>query len=155
VHGANRLASNSLLEGLVVAERIADHLTELPVQSEPLIENIPTNLIDGKVRKDITETTTTGAGAVRTATGLNKTISKLEELATKTTKFSSTQSWEATNLLTVSSFLSSAALRREESRGSHWRSDFPERNDERWLVRIQGKLNEGKLELSEKALGKK
>lgn len=154
VHGANRLASNSLLEGLVVAERVANHLTDLPKQSEPLIENIPTNLIDGKVRKDITETTTTGAGAVRNATGLNKTIDKLSELAKKTTKLSSTQSWEATNLLTVSSFLSNAALRREESRGSHWRSDFPERNDSRWLVRIQGKLNEGKLELSEKQLGR-
>jgi L-aspartate oxidase len=154
VHGANRLASNSLLEGLVVAERVANHLTDLPEQSEPLIENIPTNLIDGKVRKDITETTTTGAGAVRNATGLNKTIDKLSELAQKTTKLSSTQSWEATNLLTVSSFLSNAALRREESRGSHWRSDFPERNDSRWLVRIQGKLNEGKLELSEKIIGK-
>ena len=154
VHGANRLASNSLLEGLVVAERVANHLTDLPKQSEPLIENIPTNLIDGKVRKDITETTTTGAGAVRNAIGLNKTIDKLSELAKKTTKLSSTQSWEATNLLTVSSFLSNAALRREESRGSHWRSDFPERNDSRWLVRIQGKLNEGKLELSEKTIGK-
>lgn len=131
VHGANRLASNSLLEGLVVAERVANHLTDLPKQSEPLIENTPTNLIDGKVRKDITETTTTGAGAVRNATGLNKTIDKLSELAKKTTKLSSTQSWEATNLLTVSSFLSNAALRREESRGSHWRSDFPERNDSR------------------------
>jgi L-aspartate oxidase len=154
VHGANRLASNSLLEGLVVAERVANHLTDLPKQSEPLIENIPTNLIDGKVRKDITETTTTGAGAVRNATGLNKTIDKLSEIAKKTTKLSSTQSWEATNLLTVSSFLSNAALRREESRGSHWRSDFPERNDSRWLVRIQGKLNEGKLVLSEKTIGK-
>ena len=154
VHGAIRLASNSLLEGLVVAERVANHLTDLPKQSEPLIENIPTNLIDGKVRKDITETTTTGAGAVRNAIGLNKTIDKLSELAKKTTKLSSTQSWEATNLLTVSSFLSNAALRREESRGSHWRSDFPERNDSRWLVRIQGKLNEGKLELSEKTIGK-
>ena len=154
VHGANRLASNSLLEGLVVAERVANHLTDLPEQSEPLIENVPTNLIDGKVRKDITETTTTGAGAVRNAIGLNKTIDKLSELAQKTTKLSSTQSWEATNLLTVSSFLSNAALRREESRGSHWRSDFPERNDSRWLVRIQGKLNEGKLELSEKTIGK-
>jgi L-aspartate oxidase len=154
VHGANRLASNSLLEGLVVAERVANHLTDLPKQNEPLIENTPTNLIDGKVRKDITETTTTGAGAVRNATGLNKTIDKLSDLAKKTTKLSSTQSWEATNLLTVSSFLSNAALRREESRGSHWRSDFPERNDSRWLVRIQGKLNEGKLELSEKTIGK-
>ena len=154
VHGANRLASNSLLEGLVVAERVANHLIDLPKQSEPLIENTPTNLIDGKVRKDITETTTTGAGAVRNAIGLNKTIDKLSELAKKTTKLSSTLSWEATNLLTVSSFLSNAALRREESRGSHWRSDFPERNDSRWLVRIQGKLNEGKLELSEKTIGK-
>jgi len=91
---------------------------------------------------------------VRNATGLNKTIDKLSEIAKKTTKLSSTQSWEATNLLTVSSFLSNAALRREESRGSHWRSDFPERNDSRWLVRIQGKLNEGKLVLSEKTIGK-
>lgn len=154
VHGANRLASNSLLEGLVVAERVANHLIDLPEQSEPLIENTPTNLIDGNARKDITETTTTGAGAVRNATGLNKTIDKLSALAKKTTKLSSTQSWEATNLLTVSSFLSNAALRREESRGSHWRSDFPERNDSQWLVRIQGKLSEGKLVLSEKTIGK-
>ena len=155
VHGANRLASNSLLEGLVVAERIAQHLVDLPAQSEPLIENIPSNLIDGKVRKEITATTTKGAGAVRNSQGLQQTISDLAQLATKTTNLVSTQSWEATNLLTVSSFLSNAALRREESRGSHWRTDFPARNDERWLVRIQGKLNEGKLELSEKAIGKK
>ena len=155
VHGANRLASNSLLEGLVVAERIAQHLVDLPAQSEPLIENIPSNLIDGKVRKEITATTTKGAGAVRNSQGLQQTISDLAQLATKTTNLASTQSWEATNLLTVSSFLSNAALRREESRGSHWRTDFPARNDERWLVRIQGKLNEGKLELSEKAIGKK
>ena len=155
VHGANRLASNSLLEGLVVAERIAQHLVDLPAQSEPLIENVPSNLIDGKVRKEITATTTKGAGAVRNSQGLQQTISDLAQLACKTTNLASTQSWEATNLLTVSSFLSNAALRREESRGSHWRTDFPARNDERWLVRIQGKLNEGKLELSEKAIGKK
>ena len=155
VHGANRLASNSLLEGLVVAERIAQHLIDLPAQSEPLIDNIPSNLIDGKVRKEITATTTKGAGAVRNSQGLQQTINDLAQLATKTTNLASTQSWEATNLLTVSSFLSNAALQREESRGSHWRTDFPARNDERWLVRIQGKLNEGKLELSEKAIGKK
>ena len=155
VHGANRLASNSLLEGLVVAERIAQHLVDLPAQSEPLIDNIPSNLIDGKARKEITATTTKGAGAVRNSQGLQQTINNLAQLATKTTNLASTQSWEATNLLTVSSFLSNAALRREESRGSHWRTDFPARNDERWLVRIQGKLNEGKLELSEKAIGKK
>ncbi|MFZ9354433.1 MAG: L-aspartate oxidase, partial [Candidatus Nanopelagicales bacterium] len=68
---------------------------------------------------------------------------------------SSTQSWEASNLLTVSTMIAQAALRREESRGSHWRSDFPQRNDERWLVRINGKIVEGKLELSETAIIKK
>ncbi|MFZ9802490.1 MAG: hypothetical protein ACO3DO_03765, partial [Candidatus Nanopelagicales bacterium] len=73
----------------------------------------------------------------------------------KTTQASSTQSWEASNLLTVSTMIAQAALRREESRGSHWRSDFPQRNDERWLVRINGKIVEGKLELSETAIIKK
>ncbi|MBM3681886.1 MAG: L-aspartate oxidase, partial [Actinobacteria bacterium] len=106
-------------------------------------------------RKEITETTTKGAGAVRNAAGLNETITKLTELALKTTNSPSTQSWEATNLLTVSSFLTNAALRRQESRGSHWRSDFPKRDDEKWLKRIHGKLVEGKLELSEKTLEKK
>ena len=77
------------------------------------------------------------------------------QISNKTTHASSTQSWEASNLLTVSTMIAQAALRREESRGSHWRSDFPERNDSRWLVRIQGKLNEGKLELSETAIIKK
>ncbi len=155
VHGANRLASNSLLEGLVVAEKLSKHLDGLPPQSEPITEKTPPNLIDGRIRKEITETTTKGAGAVRNAAGLNQTITKLTELALKTTNSPSTQSWEATNLLTVSSFLTNAALRRQESRGSHWRSDFPKRDDEKWLKRIHGKLVEGKLELSEKTLEKK
>ena len=58
-------------------------------------------------------------------------------------------------MLTVSSFIAAAALHREESRGSHWRSDFPERNDDRWLVRIIGKLQEGKMVLSETAIKNK
>lgn len=152
VHGANRLASNSLLEGLVVAEKFSKHLDGLPPQSEPVTEKTSPNLIDGRIRKEITETTTKGAGAVRNAAGLNQTITKLTELALKTTNSPSTQSWEATNLLTVSSFLTNAALRRQESRGSHWRSDFPKRDDEKWLKRIHGKLVEGKLELSENTL---
>ncbi|MGA1310910.1 MAG: L-aspartate oxidase [Candidatus Nanopelagicales bacterium] len=155
VHGANRLASNSLLEGLVVANRLEKNLENLDKQTEPVISNTPTKLIDGTVRKEITSTTTKGAGAVRNSTGLKNTLEKLAEISNKTTQASSTQSWEASNLLTVSTMIAQAALRREESRGSHWRSDFPQRNDERWLVRINGKIVEGKLELSETAIIKK
>jgi L-aspartate oxidase len=155
VHGANRLASNSLLEGLVVAERLAEKLVDLPKQSEPRVESLPANLIDGKARKEITATTTRGAGAVRNSEGLEKTLQDLSKISKKTTSLASTQSWEATNLLTVSSFISSSALHREESRGSHWRSDFPVRNDQRWLVRIVGKLVEGRLMLSETPVVKK
>jgi len=155
VHGANRLASNSLLEGLVVANRLEKNLENLEKQTEPVTSNTPTRLIDGSVRREITATTTKGAGAVRNATGLTETLEKLSQISSKTTQSSSTQSWEASNLLTVSTMIAQAALRRQESRGSHWRSDFPQRNDERWLVRINGKIVEGKLELSETAVTKK
>ena len=155
VHGANRLASNSLLEGLVVANRLEKNLENLEKQTEPISSKSPAKLIDGTVRKEITSTTTKGAGAVRNANGLKETLEKLAQISNKTTQSSSTQSWEASNLLTVSTMIAQAALRREESRGSHWRSDFPQRNDERWLVRINGKIVEGKLELSETARYKK
>ena len=155
VHGANRLASNSLLEGLVVANRLEKNLENLDKQTEPVISNTPTKLIDGTVRKEITATTTKGAGADRNETGLKNTLEKLAQISNKTTHASSTQSWEASNLLTVSTMIAQAALRRVESRGSLWRSDFPQRNDERWLVRINGKIVEGKLELSETAIIKK
>ena len=155
VHGANRLASNSLLEGLVVANRLEKNLENLDKQTEPVGSNKPAKLIDGAVRKEITATTTQGAGAVRNEKGLKQTLEKLAQISHKNTQSSSTQSWEASNLLTVSTMIAQAALRREESRGSHWRSDFPQRNDERWLVRINGRIEEGKLELSETAVTKK
>ncbi len=155
VHGANRLASNSLLEGLVVANRLEKNLENLDKQTEPVGSNKPAKLIDGAVRKEITETTTQGAGAVRNEKGLKQTLEKLAQISHKNTQSSSTQSWEASNLLTVSTMIAQAALRREESRGSHWRTDFPQRNDERWLVRINGRIEEGKLELSETAVTKK
>ena len=155
VHGANRLASNSLLEGLVVANRLEKNLENLEKQTEPVESSTKTSLIDGNSRKEITASTTQGAGAVRNSTGLNKTLEQLAQISNKTTQASSTQSWEASNLLTVSTVIARAALHREESRGSHWRSDFPQRNDQRWLVRIIGKIVEGKLELSETAITKK
>jgi succinate dehydrogenase/fumarate reductase flavoprotein subunit len=53
-----------------------------------------------------------------------------------------TENWEATNLLTVASALVLAAQRREETRGSHWREDFPDRDDDSWRGHLNITLDE-------------
>ena len=56
-------------------------------------------------------------------------IERLDELTASPAGVVGQDAWEATNLVTVSALLAEAALRREETRGSHWREDFPERDD--------------------------
>ena len=63
----------------------------------------------------------------------------------------STASWEMTNLLFVGRALTQAALLREETRGSHWREDFPEADD-RWLVRLQTRVVDGHMVTEEAEL---
>ena len=53
------------------------------------------------------------------------------------------ESWETTNLLTVSGALADAALLREETRGSHWREDFPDRDDARWAGHFDVTMRDG------------
>lgn len=148
VHGANRLASNSLLEGLVVANRLAEHLENLPKQQEPVAAKANGELISGELRRSINQITTTGAGAIRDENGLKNTLKELELLVSKKTKEGSTQAWEATNLFTVSTFIASAALMRQESRGAHWRQDFPKKDDKNWQVRIKGEIEDGQIKLT-------
>jgi L-aspartate oxidase len=140
VHGANRLASNSLLEGLVFARRIAATLTEqLPEAREPARETARaldrrvSGLIDSDVVPELQHLMTTGAGVIRSAAGLAETARKLEKLVTERTAVAGTPAWEATNLVTVSSALLAVAAARQESRGSHWREDFPDRDDDNWF----------------------
>ncbi|MEP7055449.1 MAG: L-aspartate oxidase [Actinomycetota bacterium] len=141
VHGANRLASNSLLEGLVFAERICDVLaTDLPPYAEPAVRDTRAGLIEPAARGDIARTMTEGAGVLRSAESLAaaaKALTVIEEQppATET----GPASWEATNLLTVASVLVQAAAMREETRGGHWREDFPEPRKE-WLGHIHSRL---------------
>lgn len=148
VHGANRLASNSLLEGLVVADRLAEHLENLPKQQDPVAAKANGELISGEFRRSINQITTTGAGAIRDEDGLKNTLKELELLVSEKTKEGSTQAWEATNLFTVSTFIASAALMRQESRGAHWRQDFPKKDDKNWQVRIKGEIEDGQIKLT-------
>ncbi|MFI5711334.1 L-aspartate oxidase [Kribbella sp. NPDC051620] len=133
VHGANRLASNSLLEGLVFARRIAASLAEhLPVLREPASDHRVSGLVAADVVPELQRVMTVGAGVIRSASGLSEAGDRLAKLIEQPAEQPGTPDWEATNLATVASALIEAATTREESRGSHWREDHPDRDDEHW-----------------------
>jgi L-aspartate oxidase len=130
VHGANRLASNSLLEGLVFAGRIGDDLARaLPAQGEVASQGRGTVLLDPSTRVDLTRSMTDGAGVLRTAESLAGTAKALAELENRVSSAPSPATWEATGLHSVATALVAAAARREETRGTHWREDFPDASD--------------------------
>jgi L-aspartate oxidase len=133
VHGANRLASNSLLEGLVFARRIAGSVastvdTEAPMP-EPVGHKDSGYVVEAGIRSRLQRAMTRGAGVLRSDESLTATAAVLAELG-QSRAAPELAAWEATNLLTVASALVAAALRRKETRGCHWREDFPEVRDE-------------------------
>ncbi|MBD0293312.1 MAG: L-aspartate oxidase [Jiangellaceae bacterium] len=134
VHGANRLASNSLLEGLVFGHRIAADLAEqLPPQSEPVARAGSAGALDPAARVFIQGALTAGAGVVRSANSLSTAASSLAQLAAeRRSDVLTTESWETANLHAVGALLVRHASLREETRGGHWRDDFPDRDDRRW-----------------------
>jgi L-aspartate oxidase len=131
VHGANRLASNSLLEGLVFARRIADDIArDLPPQADPVPPAAgPRWVADPAIRGDLQRAMTRGAGVLRSADSLAATAKELARLAEQQAT-PRNAAWEATNLLTVASALVASAQTRRETRGCHWREDFPVAEDE-------------------------
>jgi len=142
VHGANRLASNSLLEGLVFAHRIGAALAEsLPTPGTALDEAQPPGLVDPHVRRDLQQAMTDGAGVLRSADSLRAAAKTLDAVSAQQVEEAEPDSWETTNLLTVSTALVTAATLRTETRGSHWREDFPDRDDRRWRARIVQRLD--------------
>src|SRR5256886_5225618 len=125
VHGANRLASNSLLERLVFARRIAqDILRDLPAQLDPVPVAGPGGVLRADLRTPLQQAMSAGAGVLRSAASLDTASAALAALAGPGTR-PNTASWEAANLLTVATALVGAAARREATRGCHWREDFP------------------------------
>jgi L-aspartate oxidase len=134
-HGANRLASNSLLEGLVFGARIAAALAkELPPQQEP-VEDMKTMLLDPKILLPLQISMSEGAGVMRSDSSLRKTMHTLQELSKLTSTEPRIESWEASNLYLLATAIVKSALIRTESRGSHWRSDYPQSSD-KWLSRV-------------------
>ena len=144
VHGANRLASNSLLEGLVFSRRIATVLPgELRPWSDPAPDQRTPGLVSGSVRAELQEVMTSRAGVLRSAEGLAEAAARLDKLGTAQSDVVDLESWETTNLLTVSTALADAAALREETRGSHWRDDFPARDDERYAGHFDATMADG------------
>jgi len=145
VHGANRLASNSLLEGLVFGRRIADHVgAELEPGARPpapATDRRPAALVgpDPQLGARMSE----GAGVLRTARGLADVGRHLNDrfAAASDDVPPDLTGWQAANLATVAAALVAAAACREETRGSHWREDFPERDDSRWLGHLDTLLD--------------
>ncbi|MGZ4451511.1 MAG: L-aspartate oxidase [Nocardioides sp.] len=133
VHGANRLASNSLLDGLVFSRRVAEVLPgELRPLAEPAADLRTVGALSGAGRRELQETMSLQAGVLRSATGLGEALADLDKLAGVDATALGPDAWETTNMITISTALTQSALLRQETRGSHWREDFPERDDARW-----------------------
>jgi len=142
VHGANRLASNSLLEGLVFASRIADDITSRLsagdlASADPLVRTEDTTLVARKERTAVQRAMTLGTGAVRSADSMAHAAKNLQIIADSTPGSTpDPDSWETSNLLHVGQLLTAMAALREETRGGHIRSDFTVRDDAHWLGHI-------------------
>ena len=127
VHGANRLASNSLLEGLVFAERVARDMQEMkPLPSEPARGNWRVPVLSDRGAAQVAADQIRAvmweyAGISRTARGLRTCIARLDQIEDRLPEGAT----EERNMVQTARLIAEAALLRKESRGGHYRSDFP------------------------------
>jgi len=150
VHGANRLASNSLLEGLVFGARAAAAMVGTPAAA-PLKSNRrmaarwrdSTSTASSRIltAQEIRDVMWRDAGLFRNADGLADAVQRLDAsyergLTTLRTGRPGASFWRDFNLASVARLIARAALGRQESRGAHYREDFPSRDDLHWKVHL-------------------
>ena len=152
VHGANRLASNSLLEGLVFGARAGEAMQAPPragdlraglsvastdAAPDPAAGATPPLDEDG-----VRDLMWRAVGLFRDRPGLTAAVARLDaafevfrqELADG--RIGGREAWRWGSVVTVGRLIARAALRREESRGGHFRTDFPARDDLHWKVHV-------------------
>ncbi len=145
LHGANRLASNSLLEGLVFgtscgrlagqeAGRTPDSFAVRPIASRFEAEK-GGSLDVADITNSLRSLMVRHMGVVRSRAGLREAEHDVAFWCRYALRreFDTREGWELQNLLTIARLMIDAALKREESRGVHFRSDFAKRDDELWL----------------------
>ncbi|HWR37036.1 MAG TPA: L-aspartate oxidase [Clostridia bacterium] len=145
VHGSNRLASNSLLEGLVFGARAAEAMCR---ETKPQKNHARPDASPEKAKKAATSAPCPEAeevvrqvqrimwqdvAIVREGKRLRQAIASLEQLQVATAKAECRRAREAANLLQTGLLIARSALAREESRGAHYRTDYPIHNDAKFL----------------------
>jgi L-aspartate oxidase len=148
LHGANRLASNSLIEALVFGKRAGEHAGQLIAdESEDLIPPKLTIEIEssGRTELDTADVRSSLRSLMWRNVGIERNGPHLEEASEiiafwsryvldKT--FDNTAGWELQNMLEVASLVARSAALRTETRGVHFRTDYPNLDDARWRVHI-------------------
>lgn len=142
VHGANRLASNSLLEGLVYGARAgramaaetrrAAHGSAQPAKSMPAVPVHDSPDVEAFIR-EVRDIMWNEVGVVRSGSGLRRALHRLQELGVSLGAATTRRCHEARNIQQAGVLITRSALAREESRGAHYRIDFPAHDDRRFL----------------------
>ena len=153
VHGANRLASNSLLEGLVFGARAADamnaplcaaRLRQSHVVTRPSDARRPPS-IDIPAVDDVRALMWRNCGVLREGHGMQAALTRLEAWhaivrMAPASRVADREFRRVRSIIAVGLMIVRAALRREESRGAHFRSDFPNRDDIKWRKHVADRL---------------
>lgn len=153
VHGANRLASNSLSEAIVFGRRIVERINQLPALvdvpklniKEHSDEYLTQAIVERRLK--LQKIMLRYVGLKRTLNGLEKGLEELQrQLPILEAQLTKREEFEFVNLLTCAMLTTQAAMAREESRGGHFREDFPERDEICWRKHLLHQREKGLLE---------